>query len=466
MADQAPDPGCRPIIAFVGGGASATLTAIALLRATTWLRLSYRVVLVDEHGRHARGVAYSTEDVRHLLNSPAKGMSALPDQPGHLVEWAVRRGLRCGPETFLPRRVFGDYLAETLAETARWAEPHATVERRTARVVRAETAAEGVVLHLAGGERLTAAAAVVATGNAPPDPLAGTGGLPGVVADPWHPVSGVARARPGKDVLAVGSGLTMVDVALTLTAAAPGVVVHAVSRHGLLAHRHRPPVVAPPGLVDLSSADGPLPLRTLVRRVRAAISGHPGDWRHVVDSLRPHVPELWQGLSAAEQRTFLARLARYWESARHRMAPEVADRVDALLAAGRLRLHTGRLSELQAGPDGLRATLSGGERLRVGTVVNCTGANPGTAPFVRRLLADGLARPNHLGLGLDTCPRGALVTPSGRVSRRLFALGPIRRGQLYETTAIPEIRAQAEQLAQRVADTVLRDRVVEPTVIP
>ncbi|WP_158562825.1 FAD/NAD(P)-binding protein [Marinitenerispora sediminis] len=466
MADQAPGPGCRPIIAFVGGGASATLTAIALLRATTWLRLPYHVVLLDEHGRHARGVAYSTGDDRHLLNSPAKGMAALPDQPGHLVEWAVRRGLRCGPETFLPRRAYGDYLAETLAETARWAVPHATVEQRTARVVRARGTGDGVVLHLAGGERLTAAAAVVATGNAPPDPLPGPAGLPGVVADPWHPVSGVARLRPRADVLAVGTGLTMADVALTLTAAAPDVVVHAVSRHGMLAHRHRPPLVTPPGLVDLAHADGPLPLRELTRRVRAAIADYPGDWRHVVDSLRPHVPELWQGLSAAEQRLFLARLARYWESARHRMAPEVADRLAALRAAGRLRLHTGRVSELRAGPSGVRAVLGDGGRLDVGTVVNCTGANPGAAPFVRALLDDGLARPNHLGLGVDTCPRGALVTPSGRVSRRLLALGPVRRGQLYETTAIPEIRAQAEQLAQRIADSVLRGRAIEPTVVP
>ncbi|GAA3721019.1 putative NAD(P)/FAD-binding protein YdhS [Spinactinospora alkalitolerans] len=462
MVRELMDADSEPVIAFVGGGASAALTAIALLRSTTWLRLRYRVVLLDEHGRHARGAAYSTTDDGHLLDSPAKGMSALPDRPGHLVEWARERGLACTPETFLPRRRYGDYLAATLAETAAWAEPHARLESRTARVTAVESRADRVRLHLADGGRLDAAAAVVATGDARADPPTGAAEAPrsGLVADPWHPTSGIARLAGCRSVLAVGTGLTMVDVALSVTGAHPEAVVHAVSRHGVAPQRHRPPLVTPPGLVDLR---GPLSLRLLTRRVRAAIEEYPGDWRHVVDSLRPHVPALWQGFSQAEQRVFLARLAPHWESARHRTAPEAARRLDALRAQGRLRLHTADVAEVLPAAGRLRAGLTDGASLTVDAVADCTGARPGAAPVIRRLLADGLARPDHLGLGIDTCPRGALVSASGRVSRRLFALGPVRRGQLYETTAVPEIRVQAEHLAQRIADTVLRDRRTEPT---
>ncbi|GAB3214012.1 FAD/NAD(P)-binding protein [Marinactinospora thermotolerans] len=463
MVREPRNPERRPVIAFVGGGASATLTAIALLRTTTWLRLGYRIVLLDEHGRHARGVAYSTRDDQHLLNSPAAAMSALPDQPGHLVAWARAAGHACAHDSFLPRRVYGDYLAQTLAETAAWAAPHAEVHLRTARVERAEDGDQGVVLILSDGTRLPVAAAVVATGNAPASPPPGCAGTAGVVDDPWHPHGDPARLTEGRTVLAIGTGLSTVDVALSVTAAHPGTVVHATSARGRLPHPHRLPLIAPPGLVDLS---GPLPLRELVRRVRAAIDVHPGDWRHVVDSLRPSVPLLWQGLSPAEQRVFLRRFSRYWEPARHRMAPEVARRLEELRARGRLRLHTGRVASVEPTGAGLRAVLSDGTSIQADTIVNCTGSAPGSDPFVQALLGDGLARRNHLGLGVDTCPRGALVAPSGRVSRHLFALGPLRRGQLYETTAVPEIRAQAERLAQRIADTVLRGRRGEPTVVP
>ncbi|WP_046471132.1 FAD/NAD(P)-binding protein [Allosalinactinospora lopnorensis] len=154
-----------PVIAFAGGGASATLAAVALLRTTTWLRLSYRMLVFDEYGRHARGPAYAASDDRQLLRTSVKGMSAFPDRPCHLLEWARWRGLPCDPDTHLSLRVYGDYLAETLAETVSWARPHATLQRRTARVVGASADNGLAEVRLAQGERLPVAAVVVATGD-------------------------------------------------------------------------------------------------------------------------------------------------------------------------------------------------------------------------------------------------------------------------------------------------------------
>ncbi|MDA8369492.1 MAG: FAD/NAD(P)-binding protein [Nocardiopsaceae bacterium] len=154
-----------PVIAFAGGGASAALAVIALMRTTTWLRLDYRVILLDEHGRHARGAAFSADDGRRLLDTPVKAMSALPDQPCHLMDWARGNGLDCGPETLLPLRAYGDYLAATLADTAAWAAPHAALRWRTGRVARAWDEEDRAVVELADGQRLDSAAAVVATGD-------------------------------------------------------------------------------------------------------------------------------------------------------------------------------------------------------------------------------------------------------------------------------------------------------------
>ena len=84
-------------------------------------------------------------------------------------------------------------------------------------------------------------------------------------------------------------------------------------------------------------------------------------------------------------------------------------------------------------------------------VVDCTGPAPlsRTAhPLVRRLLATGLVRTDALGLGLDATPDGRLVSLENRRGDRLFALGPLLRGALWETTAMGEIRAQAAGLAE------------------
>jgi uncharacterized NAD(P)/FAD-binding protein YdhS len=107
---------------------------------------------------------------------------------------------------------------------------------------------------------------------------------------------------------------------------------------------------------------------------------------------------------------------------------------------------------------GLRVQLSGepGDVVDVAAVVNCTG--PETDPYawgnpvVDDLLASGVASSDPLGLGLRTDLAGRLVSPSGRRSRLLVTLGLPRRGSLYETTAIPEIRCQARSLAGLLVD--------------
>ncbi|RNL85084.1 FAD/NAD(P)-binding protein [Halostreptopolyspora alba] len=182
MGHRASCAGSGPVIAFAGGGASATLAAVALLRATTWLRLSYRIVLFDEHGRHARGSGYPADESDQLLDTPVKNMSALPDRPCHLMEWAHWRGVACDPGTRLPRAVYGDYLAETLADTASWARPHAEVRYHTVRVAGASLDDGTTEIRLPHGERVAASAVVVATGDPvvhPPPRITGTGGVAG-----------------------------------------------------------------------------------------------------------------------------------------------------------------------------------------------------------------------------------------------------------------------------------------------
>jgi uncharacterized NAD(P)/FAD-binding protein YdhS len=190
-------------------------------------------------------------------------------------------------------------------------------------------------------------------------------------------------------------------------------------------------------------------LRDVVRAVRAA-AGDAGDWRAVVDGLRPHLDRLWTALTVAEQEAFLRHLARPWECHRHRMAPAIATQIAGLRKAGALEVRAGGVDVISpASGGGLVARVGGGE-VRYGAVVNCAGPGrlPAAAdPLVASLLADGLARVGPHALGLDIGPGGRLVGRSGEVQDRLWLVGPLRRGALWETTAVPEIRAQARCLA-------------------
>jgi uncharacterized NAD(P)/FAD-binding protein YdhS len=443
-----------PVIAVIGGGASGTLAAIHLLRDASASRLPLRVALIDQHGRHGRGQAYSTTHPGHLLNSPTDTMSALGDDPGHLVRWAERRHVH--HDGFLPRGAYGDYLCETLAEWERSSVPWARVSRPTSRVatVRPDCGRRALRLDLAAEGRIDADVAILATGNLPPAPAYPVAAGPRFVADPWEPTA-LGRVADGSLVVIAGSGPTMIDVAISLTDSHPGTRVLAVSRHGLLPRTHSWPRHAPDYAgVPHFSADAPLRLTRLIRDIRASADRHDGDWQDVVDGLRPQIPDLWQRLPDLDKRTFLRHVARYWEVHRHRMPPATAQQVRQLQASGRLTLLRGRIASAGELEEGVRVSIDVGEsraELHAGWLINCSGPAGDISAtrdvLLQNLFAGGVARPDRLGLGLDADWHGLVQGPS---RGNIYALGPLVRGLRYETTAVPEIREQAAGIASHI----------------
>jgi uncharacterized NAD(P)/FAD-binding protein YdhS len=182
------------------------------------------------------------------------------------------------------------------------------------------------------------------------------------------------------------------------------------------------------------------------------------DWREIIDAIRPYANALWRRFDEEQRRRFLHEVLRQWDVHRHRMSPPTAARLAALLDDGRLTLHTGTVvsaAPLVGRSVQLGVTLDGSaQELVVDAVVNCTGpGRPWEAPanpVVTDLFARGLARPDPHGLGLETTANGCLVDAAGAEVRQILVIGPPRRGTLFETTAVPELRSQALHLADHV----------------
>ena len=202
--------------------------------------------------------------------------------------------------------------------------------------------------------------------------------------------------------------------------------------------------------------------RQLRQEARQAMEAG-GDWRPVVDMLRPYSQDVWQAMSMEDRARFLRHLRPWWDTHRHRMPGAVADRVDRARADGQLRIHRGRITGFRAAdgmvnvlyrPRGTDVTAT----LHVARVINCAG--PGadydriTDPLVRNLLQDGTVRPDKLRLGLDVTSTCAVRLGTGAISRRVFAVGPVTKAAFWEMTAVPDIRRQCELLAQHLATLV------------
>jgi uncharacterized NAD(P)/FAD-binding protein YdhS len=56
--------------------------------------------------------------------------------------------------------------------------------------------------------------------------------------------------------------------------------------------------------------------------------------------------------------------------------------------------------------------------------------------------------PLEMGLAVDVST-GHLLKPDGSSYRQVYALGPLRSGEAFESTAIPELRKQAYLISKR-----------------
>jgi uncharacterized NAD(P)/FAD-binding protein YdhS len=216
-----------------------------------------------------------------------------------------------------------------------------------------------------------------------------------------------------------------------------------LSRHGRLPQTHASSAARTLTLPD--HVDSP---RRALRWIREQIVDD--NWRSVVDALRPHTATIWQRWSVAQRASFLRHAKSAWEVHRHRMAPEVAQR----LAQSSVTIHAGKIESMRPGVDVSWRDRATGEirSMTFARVINCTGPASDYArvelPLVVQLRQAGWLAPDPLGLGVETDADGTLLGADGSRVEGLFTLGPLRRPALWESTAIPEIREQAAKLAR------------------
>lgn len=440
----------RSSIVVIGGGASGVILAAQMLRSSD---PSLRVTLIEKRSEFGQGIAYSTDLPVHLLNVSALGMSALNDDPEHFWRWLKAKDLLPSEDApfYAQRSLYGEYLRELLAEIAE----HEPVRLRlvNAEVVGLTPTSAGVEVSLANGASIVAHAAVLAAGH-DSAPASEQDYATRIELD--NDLAG----DPASTVMILGTGLSMADAWLTLEHRGHQGNVIALSRRGRMPMPHRP---SKPMALD--SAEIPLgtELSYFMRWFRDLVdvskdSG--GDWRDVIDGLRPFNQKIWQNWPEGAKRRFLEHTKAWWDIHRHRMPPAVHQRVSAAVASGQLTLVAGRLLNV-AGENGSRVVSvqrrhsRNVEQFEVAQIYDCTGivkdVSKGSLQVIRSLIDQGFARPDPLRIGLNVTTNCAVIDANGKVSDRLFAVGPLTRGTFFEIDAVPDIRTQCAWLARQIA---------------
>lgn len=452
-------------LVIIGAGFSGAVTAIQFLQRGV---PNTHTILLNRSGEMARGLAYGTNSSRHLLNVPAGNMSALADQPDQFLRFCERRLPGTLASSFVPRKLYGEYLSELLADAERRSGQSISFERMTIEAHALEPKDGQAVVHLADGRELVADHVVLAFGNFSPfnPPITAVARTDGrYLADPWSGALEVPIA-PQAPVLLLGAGLTALDVALTLDQQGHTGPVYMLSRRGVqpLPHRaSRNTSVVGSDVVEQLLSSRPTVLGYL-RKIRSLVEAGKKDdidWRDVIGALRGVTPELWGRLPDAERRRFLRHAQIYWDAHRHRVAPAsfavFADRIKQ----GRLLPLAGRIHGIQVSHDGLtvQVGLRGScaiKSIEVSHVINCTGPNSNLARVDDQLIVQlrkaGLIQLDSLGLGICVDKSLSVRDVDGVPSTWLSYVGPMLKAQFWEATAVPELRVYAKNLAARIAN--------------
>jgi len=419
-------------VAIVGGGASAALFLTHLSLQDAALE---KVTVYDAVGRYARGIAYSTPHAEHLLNVRAAGMSARDDDAGHFAGWLAAQGLPYAAHDFVPRQIYGQYLSDCFsASVGRLTQGGAETALRTEEVLSVSRCGDGTYRIATPQREDHADAVVVATGNtllAQPPGAAALSAAAGYYAEPWRVDYQAVAAHP--QVIILGSGLSTVDAIVSLHRNGFTGEVTVISRHGLLPAPHVPPETWPAFFTDRLPVSALDALR-VVRAQTAAAQAQGVPWQAVIDAIRPETNKIWLSWSDAERARFM-RLSAYWSVHRHRMPPQSADIMTAWRAQGMLHIRKDRIAGIRCGADGLR--VDGGKGIYAAPVViNCLGYKAAKNGFQDLT--------------------GAIA---GAAGEGLYAIGPALSGYLLETTAVPEIRRQAAEVARHIAGAGTQSRV-------
>ncbi len=439
-------------LAIVGAGFSGIALLYQLIEQRAPLA---RVSLIGTPADFGRGRAYACADDLHLLNVRAADMGLSPDAVGDFADWLeLGAGNR---DAFLPRSLFGDYLEQRIRD-AQTRAPF-VLERICGTALSLTPTGAGYGLTLDDERRLHADRVVLALGSLPPQPLAHLSAAlrrsHAYVEDPWsrHALDSVP---PEAEVLIVGTGLTCFDLLQTLQTRGHRGRVRAVSRHGLLPQPQTLRRATPAPLAGALQQQVHQPvLRELVRALRAACV-EANDWRPVLDALRPHLTRLWRGLGQSERARFMRHLRSYWEVHRHRIPLQSHTLLQEWQRSGWLSVDAARLetAELKSGRVHVRLRRRGAETSMphvYDVLIRATGLDTDVArtpdPLVRQLHDDGWVSADPLGLGFQCDGGFGLLNRLNRRAEGLYALGPLLRGEYWEMTAVPELRAAAKTLA-------------------
>jgi len=460
-------------IGIIGGGFTGTMTAVQLIDKSTE---PFEIILINERETLNKGIAYNPYSDKHLLNVIAGKMSAYPDKPDHFLEWVMKKDNFQNKDktlianSFLTRQLYGEYICFI------WKEANESAESKQIKisvidsfVVDLDVSESYVSIWLDNNLKLNVDECVVATGNhIPRNPGIKNMNFynsPNYFQNPWK-IESVKDTKENLPVLIVGNGLTMVDTVLGLLEQGFKGEIYSISPNGfnILPHRHNGLKYSK--LVEELRDDMNIyELVKLINKHIKTVREYGVSAEPIIDSLRTQTQKIWKSFSEKERELFMSRLRHLWGVARHRIPLHSHDKIQQLRIDGKLHINSGKIIDITELNESITVQYfdkkeNGIKAINVSRIINCTGPETDLTnldkSFLKNCLLKGILTQDKLRIGIKADTESfQIINSNGKPHTNLYTIGSNLKGELWESTAVNELRGQAEKLAKKLKTKML-----------
>lgn len=436
-------------IGIVGGGISGTLSVLQIIKQS---KKPLSIYWFDTQNKFCKGYAYNTFDEGHLLNVRASNMSVFPDEPNHFVNWLSVNHPKYSPKDFVSRKLFGDYVLHTF-ELLKKSNALITIHQIAEEVKSIKKI--GDCFEMNTHQNYQVQKIILGFGNFLP-------AHPRSVSKEFissknyfqnaFNVQLTNQIQLHNNITIIGSGLTMIDVIVSLSHFNYKGKINVISPHAYIpqAHQENPlPSVEP--FVNQNQAYTLLEILSLVNKQLKKAKKENLNLHSVVDSMRPFLQNLWLNFSIEEKKQFLRHLRHKWGVARHRAPSQSMAIFNALKSSNQLQLIKGRISDIKLQTSGFDILYSNNQTeqqtLHTQLIINCTGPESDysqlKSPLIQDLINNQIISPDSIKYGINAQKDGYIID-------NIYTIGPPLKGILWESVAVPEIRVQAQELAPKI----------------
>ncbi len=473
-------------ILFIGAGASSTSALTNLLQELSKKKKTsdLKITIVEKGSLLGSGLAYGTDKPYYLFNSRANKVGIVSGDRNHFFKWMMQNKnswQKMFPEyanktlhsdSFVPRGIYGLYL-QYMFDIA--------VEGFKERGVKIELiegeAIDGIELHKKGYVKIVdsnknikiieADKVVVGIGNPPPTKIQKLTSNPCYTCDPWS--SDFKEIPKNAKVIIVGMGLTGMDALISLQAQNHSGSIELISRHNLLSELHggilpayKRTAFTMENVKTLSppTADN---YYEMLKEDLLIAQKNGVNWRSVIDSLRENsesqlqsgslrnqsgFKELWKMLSEDEKLNWNIRYDSWFNALRFRLPPESWERIEPIFKSGQVKTFKVDVNSDKFFPN------------PEAYYINCTGPDLMQNLFIKSLSSRGICQMHPAG-GIRADETMYLKNIHGKASNIYSAIGPLRKGEDFETVNIVEIVDQTKILTAELSKNIFSKKPMQ-----